>query len=89
MPETESQQSESRLADYFGALVTLYYNVSGYSDNGRITHIEEHWIELTKDNAERLLIPVNSVRLIKLLEHPKRDPDAEILLRPVDVKPVA
>ena len=26
--------------------------------------------------------------LVKLLENPKRDPDAEILLRPVDVKPV-
>ena len=69
-------------------MVTLYYNVSSYSDNGRITYIDTHWVELTKENGERLLCPVNSVRLVKLLEYPKRNPDSEILLRPVDVKPI-
>ena len=88
MPDMEGQTTESRLGDYAGAMVTLYYNVSSYSDNGRITYLDTHWIELTKDNGERLLSPVNSVRLVKLLENPKRDPDAEILLRPVDTKPI-
>ncbi|GEM_PF-2629030 len=85
---TEQEQRESRLADYLSAMVTIYYTVS-YTDNGRLTYLDASWIELTKDNGERLLIPLTAVRLIKLLEPPKRNPDAEILLRAVDVKPEA
>lgn len=83
---TEQEQRESRLADYFGAMVTVYYTVS-YTDNGRLTYLDASWIELTKDNGERLLIPLTAVRLVKLMEPPKRNPDAEILLRPVDARP--
>lgn len=82
----EQEQRESRLADYYAAMVTVYYTAS-YSDNGRLTYLDSSWIELTKDSGERLLIPIAAVRIVKLMEPPKRNPDAEILLRAVDVKP--
>ena len=77
---------EARLHEYFGTLVTLYYNPSTYSDNGRVTYLDDAWVELTKDNGERLLVPTASIRLIKMLETQKPT-DANILLRPAEGKP--
>jgi hypothetical protein len=76
---------DSRLADYLGTMVTVYYNPSTYSDNGRVTYLDASWLELTKDNGERLLIPVEAIRLVKMLETHKPT-DADILLRPADGK---
>ena len=65
---------------YLSARVTVYYH-NGVSDTGWILYIETHWIEVVKDNNERLLIPLSAIRLIKLLEAPKQNQDAETLLR--------
>ena len=65
---------------YQNARVTVYYH-NGVNDTGWISYLETHWIELTKDNNERLLIPMSAIRLIKLLEAPKKNNDAETLLR--------
>jgi len=66
---------------YQNARVTVYYH-NGVSDTGWISYIETHWLEVVKDNNERLLIPLSAIRLIKLLEAPKQNKDAETLLRP-------
>lgn len=74
-----------QLVQYVNARVTVHYNnAQGYSDTGRLTYIDAVWIELTKDNRERLLIPVDSIRLMKLLEPAQREGDAGILLRPAE-----
>ena len=67
-------------ARYQGARVTVYYN-NGVSDTGWVSYFETHWLEVVKDNNERLLIPLSAIRLIKLLEAPKQNKDAETLLR--------
>ncbi len=66
---------------YQNARATVYYQ-NGVNDTGWISFIETHWLELVKDNHERLLIPISALRLIKLLETPKQNTDAETLLRP-------
>ena len=65
---------------YFQARVTVYY-ASGISDTGWLTWLETPWIEITKDTNERLLIPMMAIRLIKVLETPPQNNDAETLLR--------
>lgn len=67
-------------ARYQGARVTVYYH-NGVSDTGWVSYFETHWLEVVKDNNERLLIPMSAIRLIKLLEAPKQNKDAETLLR--------
>lgn len=85
MQEPGFESLPSPLAAYRSAKVTIHYNQqSGYSDTGTITYMDEHWVELTKDSGERLLLPVLAIRLIKLLEPVKQDSDANILLRPAD-----
>ena len=75
----------TRLHQYQGAQVSVYYNnQSGYVDSGQLTYMDEHFIELTKENSERLLIPIYSIRLIKLLKAAKVQDDSNILLRPVE-----
>jgi len=85
---SEVQPGEVRgsvAAVYTNARVTIYYNIqSGFSDTGRIGAIDGTWIELIKDNAERLLIPVAAIRILKILEPAKRNDGADILLRPAD-----
>jgi hypothetical protein len=71
---------------YIGARVTLYYNNS-YTDQGTVTYLDNAWVELTKDNSERLLVPTTAVRLIKLMEASRRQTDSEILLRPFEGAP--
>jgi len=44
-------------------------------------------VELTKDNGERLLVPICSIHIMKLLEAAKWEGDAAILLRPSEGQP--
>jgi hypothetical protein len=83
-----SSASAEHLARYHNARVQVYYNQqSGVSDTGRITYMDGTWVELTKDSGERLLVPVMSVRIIKLLETARPEGDAAILLRPAEGQP--
>ena len=87
MPSTAS--SGSVLGDYLRAYVAVYYvGTSGLADNGRVTYMDDTWIELSKENHDRLLIPVQSIRLIKLLEPGKPQGEAGTLLRPAEDPPV-
>ncbi len=62
---------------------TIYYsNYSSYTDTGKITYLDNHWLELLKDNGEQLVIPVNAVRIIKLIEATDKSHEATTLLRP-------
>jgi hypothetical protein len=82
----ENEPIPTRLRHYLGARVTVYYE-NTYTDQGNVAYLDDHWLELTKDNGERLLIPTSAVRLIKLLEASKQHGDADILLRPVEGPP--
>ncbi len=62
---------------------TIYYsNYSSYTDTGKITYLDNHWLELLKDNGEQLVIPVAAVRIIKLIEATDKSHEATTLLRP-------
>jgi hypothetical protein len=76
----------ARIQQYRNARVTVHYNAStsGYQDTGILSFMDETWVELTKDSKERLLIPVVSIRIIKLLEPSQPEGDATILLRPFE-----
>ena len=83
----ESIPTPTRLQQYHGARVSVFYNnQSGYVDNGQLTHMDGHFIEVTKDNGDRLLIPLYSIRIIKLIEASKVQDDSTILLRPADAQ---
>lgn len=70
---------------YQSIRVSVYYlNQSNISDTGTITYMDDLWVELTKNNKERLLIPINAIRLIKALEELCSEGDEKILLRPVE-----
>ena len=74
--------SDSVPSHYFGAKVSVYYGPqSGLTDNGTVVFISNHWIELSKDKGERLLIPLAGVRLVKLLEPNPNHKEATTLLR--------
>jgi len=72
-----------RLAQYLDARVTVQYggNALGFSDTGTLSYMDAVWVEVTKDNRERLLIPVVSIRHIKLLDAAKLTGDSGTLLR--------
>ena len=76
-------QLPPRPAQYLNARVTVNYGgqAVGYSDTGRLTHLDGVWVEVTKANGDRLLIPVASIRHIKLLEVPRQAGDVGTLLR--------
>lgn len=75
----------TRLLQYRNAKVAIHYNSqTGYSDSGTLSYMDAQWIELTKDNGERLLIPLYAIRLVKLLEPSKLEGDAAVLLRPAE-----
>jgi hypothetical protein len=77
----------TRLRHYQNAKVTVHYSPQSYTDTGIVTYMDATWIELTKDNGERLLIPIVAIRLIKLLDVTKREGDAAVLLRPASGEP--
>ena len=84
----ESGAGLSRLQQYLNARVMVYYNSqSSYTDPGRLTYLDPSWLELTKENGERLLIPAAAVRLIKMVEPARQTDDAGTLLRPVEAPP--
>ncbi len=66
---------------YAGARVTVHY-INTYSDTGHMVSADNYWLELLKDNGERLLVPVTSIRLMKLLDYTDRSVQAATLLRP-------
>ena len=72
-----------RLAQYLNARVTVQYGgqALGFTDTGLISYMDAVWVEVTKDKGERLLIPVVSIRHIKLLDPPKLAGDSGTLLR--------
>lgn len=74
---------QRRLGQYLNARVTVQYGgqALGFSDTGILTFMDPVWVEVTKDKGERLLIPVASIRHIKLLDMPKPTGDAGTLLR--------
>ena len=75
----------SRLQQYLNARVMVYYNSqSSYTDSGRVTYLDPSWMELTKENGERLLIPMAAVRLVKMLDPNRQSDDAGTLLRAAD-----
>ena len=75
--------SELRLNQYRNARVTVQYGgqALGFSDTGILSYMDAVWVEVTKDKGERLLIPVASIRHIKLLETPKLHGESGSLLR--------
>lgn len=73
---------ESRLKHYLHARVNVYYDNNAYSDQGILTYRDNFWVELTKDSGERLLIPTSAIRIVKLIEPARQDPEAAHLLRP-------
>ena len=86
----ESASGPSRLQQYLNARVMVYYNSqSSYTDSGRVTYLDPHWLELTKENGERLLMPTTAVRILKLLEPIRQSDEAGTLLRPLDGLPPA
>jgi len=81
----ENEAGSDYVQRYLNAQVTIHYMTGGgYYDNGRITYIDTHWVELTKDNGERLLAPVAAVRIIKLPKLGQTDSEADVLLRAAD-----
>ena len=75
--------SDSVPAHYLGAKVSVHYSPqSGLTDNGTVVFISNHWIELSKEKGERLLIPLAGVRLVKLIEPTLNHKEATSLLRP-------
>ncbi len=75
----------SMAAAFLNARVSVFYNVqSGFSDTGRISAIDGTWVELIKDNGERLLIPIVAIRILKIVEMAKRSDGGDMLLRPAD-----
>ncbi len=84
----ESVTPPSRLEQYLNARVMVYYNSqSSYTDSGRVTYLDPSWLELTKENGERLLIPTAAVRIVKMLDPIRQKDDAGTLLRPLDGPP--
>ena len=75
--------TQVRLEQYLNARVTVQYGgqALGFSDTGTVSYMDPTWVELTKEKGERLLIPVVSIRHIKLLETPKLAGDSGTLLR--------
>ena len=61
--------------------MTINYAEPGYSDTGILTYLDAVWVEVTKDKGERLLIPVASIRHIKLLDAARHTDESKTLLR--------
>ena len=83
--EDRASSLPEHLWRYRSIRVTIYYMTSSsISDTGTITYMDERWVELTKGNNERLLIPINAIRLIKALEALSPEADENVLLRPAE-----
>ena len=81
--DQQKPASDSVPSHYLGAKVSIHYSPqSGVTDSGTVVYITNHWIELSKDKGERLLIPLAGVRLVKLIEPTPNHKEATTLLRP-------
>jgi hypothetical protein len=82
-------ETKPHLQRYLNAQATIYYHPAGggVSDTGRITYLDNYWLELTKDNGDLLLIPNSAIRIIKILQPGKLSGDAGILLRAAEALP--
>ena len=78
--------SSTYVQRYLNSRVTVYYNPGGssFQDTGRISYIDNSWVELVKDNGEILLAPVHSIRILKLVEKSRPNGEADQLLRAVN-----
>ena len=78
-----SDEPSVRLVQYLDARVTVQYGgqALGFSDTGTLSYMDAVWVEITKDKGERLLIPVTSIRHVKLLDTPKLKGESGSLLR--------
>ncbi|HLJ54989.1 MAG TPA: hypothetical protein VKT77_08100, partial [Chthonomonadaceae bacterium] len=78
-----SGSSAYKPGHYVNARVTVQYGggAVGMSDTGTLTYLDGVWAELTKDKGERLLIPIGSIRHIKLLDQGRSGDDSGSLLR--------
>lgn len=77
----------SALAHYTNARVTVNYGGTavGSSDTGTFTYIDANWVEIARDRGERILIPIASIRQIKLLDAPRLKSNSQTLLRPAAI----
>ena len=77
-----SDMPQHPLAHYQNARVQVYYNpANATQDIGTLLYRDDHWMELRKDDGVHLLIPVAAIRIIKLLDKPAPNADAQMLLR--------
>lgn len=76
------------LARYRHARVTIHYT-NAVSDTGTLTYLDRSWAELLKDNGERLLIPLQAIRILKLVKAAETSEDANMLLRAADARPLS
>ena len=83
----EKEEFPPALGHYQQARVTIYYN-SGVQDTGILTYLGPHWVELLKDNGERLLIPLQAIRILKLVKAAETQGEANMLLRAVEAQPL-
>ena len=89
----EREADESRgelppaLEHYRKARVAIHYP-TGVSDIGTLMYLDRIWAELLKDNGERLLIPLASIRILKLVKTAETSGDANMLLRAVEARPL-
>ncbi len=65
---------------YLGAQVQVFYT-TGVSDRGLLLQLDSAFVELIKDNREVLVIPIRSVRLIKVLDLAPDSTGSATLLR--------
>lgn len=77
------------LNEYLKGQVTVYYGSGSLSDTGRITYMDSLWVEITKERGERLLVPIPSIRVIRLIEPGHIDSEAATLLRAAAASPSA
>jgi len=77
------------LPRFLSAQVTIYYHPAGggLTDTGRVTYIDDSWLELTKENKDILLIPVTAIRLVKVLDSARLHGESAVLLRAVEAPP--
>ena len=76
----------TRIGQYMNARVTVSYGgqAVGFSDTGSLTYMDDVWVEVTKEKGERLLIPIVSIRHIKLIDPPSLAGESGSLLRASD-----
>ena len=80
------QPASLRIRQYMNARVTVSYGgqAVGFTDTGSLTYMDDVWVEITKEKGERLLVPIVSIRHIKLIDPPSLAGESGSLLRASD-----